>query len=483
MYPFAKRALAEYQTYSGQRKSTRARQQRAYKELSSPSDDDDLDLANNYDDDGGSTDASRSKRRRTLAQLSSKSNSSNSYKRPLRSNRSGRLLYREDESDVSFSESSATRRSGRQRKQPSSLRYEYSDSADEYSDSEEEVGPSGTTSRSSAKPKPKRAKETFPVEDGTEFAERHQYWCMLSSDFEAIEEGEDRAYVQCQGCSFMYHVECLGSKGDRKNRHKIIVVQETEEETTCVLQCGRCKGLGKTGAMTMRCFVCTQVGDRCGDFVHPEKGASEDNPLEGWNDASKVLFRCMTCNRACHFHHLPPPPPPTQSQDSDEMQVDADSLEVYTTPYWHCNECRAFNGKKIDIVLGWRPALDSNSTADSDLPDFTREYLVKFEAESYARALWVPATWLAGVAFQMKSNFDGKSYDAIESSEDVILDAWLRADIVFDVVYEDDLRRERMAFRSMEEEIEAASQVTSALCKWQKLTYEECIFPFSALSL
>jgi len=478
MYPSAKRAFSEYQNYSSRRKSSRARQQQEYKEPSSPSNDDGLDLDNNDEDD---TDSPRSKRRRTLARLYTKINSSSSYKRPLRSNRSGRLLYREDESDLSFSESSATRRSGRQRKQLSSLRYEYSDITDEYSDSEEE--PSRAVSRSSTRPKRKTVKETFPSEDGTEFAKRHQYWCMFSSDFEAIEKGGKRAYVQCQGCSFMYHVECLGSKTDRNNRHNIIVVRETEEETTCVLQCGRCKGLGKNGAVTMRCFVCAQVGDRCGDFVHPHKGVSEDNPLEGWNDASKVLFRCMTCSRACHFSHLPSSPPPKQSQDSDEMQVDTDTLEVYTKPHWRCNECRAFNGKKVEIVLGWRTTLDSNFTSPSDIPDFTCEYLVKFEAESYARALWVPATWLAGVAFQIKSNFDAKKYDAIESSADVILDAWLRADIVFDVVYEDDLQRERMAFRSMEEEMEAASQVTSALCKWQKLTYEKCIFPLSALSL
>jgi hypothetical protein len=292
---------------------------------------------------------------------------------------------------------------------------------------------------------------------------------MASSDFEAIEEDDTREYVHCQGCSFMFHVECLGAKAHRKKLHEIIVVSE-DEEKVCVLQCGRCKGFGKNGAVTTRCFVCAEMGDRSGDFAHPAK--SPDNPLEGWNDPEKVMFRCMTCNRGCHFNHLPPPPPKDSPDSEDTMQIDSDPLQVYTTPHWRCNECRTYDGKKVDVILGWRPLPQI-----SDHDDFLREYLVKFEAESYARVQWVPATWLAGVSFLMKSKFDAKELFAIESAKDVVLDSWLRADIVFDVAYEDDKGRESMAFRSLEEEMEAISQVTSALCKWQKLTYEECSHP------
>jgi chromodomain-helicase-DNA-binding protein 4 len=480
-YPFAKKALTEYQRFSNRRKRTRKTEQKAYKELSSESETDNL----SREEDDTDIHHSRSKRQRTLAILSSKISKIISPKK-LRSTRSGRLRslgndYGEDESDLTPSESSGTRRSSRQRKRPSTLRYEYVNSTDEYSDSERGEQPSGRTSRSSAKSRPKRAIERFPTaDDAADFAKRHQYWCMASSDFDTIEKSGEKKYVHCQGCSFMYHVECLGTQSHRKNRHNIIVVHETEEEKIYVLQCGRCKGLGKNGAVTMRCLVCAQVGDRAGDFAPPRKSSS-DNPLEGWNDVSKLMFRCMTCSRACHFNHLPPPPrapKPSQgsneAQDSEEIQVDADPLEVYTTPYWRCNECRDFGGKKVDVILGWRPLL---SPPQSDVSDFSREYLVKFEAESYARVVWVPATWLAGVAFMMKSNFDGKEYPAIVSSTDVVLDSWLRADIVFTVVYEDDIWRERKAFRSVQEEIEAISQVTSALCKWQKLTYEECMPP------
>jgi chromodomain-helicase-DNA-binding protein 4 len=467
-YPYAKKALTEYQSYSSRRKRTRAREHRDYKE---PSSDDEIDNANE------DAETPRAKRRRTLALLASKVGGRQSQ-RQLRSKRTGQLVslregYREDESDISF-ESAATRRSTRERKPVSSLRYEHSDFTDEFSESEEET--SGRTSRRcSAKPRAKKVAERFAVEEGTEFAKKHQYWCMASSDFEAIEEDDPREYVQCQGCSFMFHVECEGlDKGHRRKLHDIIVVSE-EEEKVCVLQCGRCKGIGKNGAVTMRCFVCAEMGDRSGDFEHPAK--SPDNPLEGWNDPAKVMFRCMTCNRACHFNHLPPPPP-KESTDSDEMQIDSDPLQVYTTPHWRCNECRTYDGKKVDVVLGWRPLPQI-----SDHDDFLREYLVKFDGESYARVQWVPATWLAGVSFQMKSNFDGKELFAIESAKDVVLDSWLHADIMFDVAYEDDKGRESMVFRSVEEETEAISQVTSALCKWQKLTYEECIPPFPPLYL
>jgi hypothetical protein len=111
-----------------------------------------------------------------------------------------------------------------------------------------------------------------------------------------------------------------------------------------------------------------------------------------------------------------------------------------------------------------------------DAPDeFTREYLVKFEEESYARALWVPGTWLSGISYAMKSNFDAKNMAEIQSSEDVIPEAWLRADIIFDVMYEGDRSREAMRFKSETAELHSLPKVTEALCKWQKLKYEESI--------
>jgi hypothetical protein len=113
--------------------------------------------------------------------------------------------------------------------------------------------------------------------------------------------------------------------------------------------------------------------------------------------------------------------------------------------------------------------------------DFNREYLIKFESESYARATWVPATWLAGISYAMKTNFDAKQMHAITSSEDVIPEEWLRADIIFDVRYQNDVGREKMGFRTQKAEMEALAKVTQALCKWQKLQYEECNLPWMVL--
>ena len=419
----------------------------------------------------------RAKRRRSLKELSQKVS-----RRTTRSNRHGRTLlslgdgYREDQSDITLSDSSGfrtlsgssgfregTRKSTRTHKQRySALRHEVSDFSDAY-ESEE---PSGRTSRSSAKPRQKKAKEVFPTDEDTEFAERHHYWCMRSTDWRPIDENDKRSYAMCQSCSFMYHVECMGQKPDRlRVGHNIIVLDEKEEVKTCVLQCGKCAGGGKNGLITMRCFACGEVGPRCGEFKHPEK--SEAGELLGWNDVSKVLFRCMGCERACHFDHLPAP-----KTDANDMQIDEDILEVYTSGHWRCNECREYEGKKVDVVLGWRP---TESPLSNNVPiDFNCEYLVKFVDESYARALWVPATWLAGVSNSMKSNYDVKNLPSISSSEDVIPDAWLRPDIVFDVRYNDDIPP-AMTFRSQQDELDAVTKVTSALCKWQKLKYEESI--------
>ena len=65
------------------------------------------------------------------------------------------------------------------------------------------------------------------------------------------------------------------------------------------------------------------------------------------------------------------------------------------------------------------------------------------------------------------------SYPPFESSKDVIPEAWLHADIIFDVVYDNDISRHAMKFRKQSDELAALSKVTSALCKWQKLKYEE----------
>ena len=456
-------ALRDYTKFSKGRKRLRTRRPAK------------VDFSSSSEDDVASSDpqfeSPRAKRRRTLRSLSQKVSL-----RTTRASRRGRASlslskgYREDESDITLSDSSAfregTRKSTRTHKQRySSLRYEMSDFSGEEEESEE---PSGLTSRSSTKPRQKKAKEVFPTdEENTEFAKRHYYWCMMPRDWKPIEGNDTRSYAMCQSCSFMYHVECLGQKADRlRNGHNIIVLEETEEVKTCVLQCGKCAGGGKNGLITMRCFACGAIGPRCGEFEHPEK--VEGKELYGWNDVSKLMFRCMGCERACHFDHLPPP-----KTDTNQMQVDKDVLDVYTSGPWRCNECREYETKKVDVVLGWR---ETATPLANDAPlDFNCEYLVKFDNESYARALWVPATWLAGVSYSMKSNYDAKQLPSISSSEDVIPDAWLRADIVFDVRYDDDLTRDSMKFRSEADEISAVTKVTFALCKWQKLKYEESI--------
>jgi chromodomain-helicase-DNA-binding protein 4 len=500
-------------------------------------------------------DTRRSKRQRTLAILSGKAGSKTHRvsRKETRSSKSKKLVslgkgYREDESDISFSDSSeqriGTRRSSRMQKSRSSLRYEMQ--SDFSADYESEEQPSGRTSRSSLKPRVPKSTEYFPIPDEeSDFAKRHQYWCQFSNDYTAIED-EKQKYAMCQGCSFMYHVECLNTKADRlRTGQNVITLDERDNMKTCVLQCGRCNGGGKNGMITMRCLACGEVGDRCGDFKHPERAEPMDEVegdddvdaiserkakvLQGWNDASKVMFRCMQCHRACHFDHLPPPidqddqqsqnlqdgevteEPVTNgetvemqndnlddaSRDPDQMAVDtsnlsndiqvessdvrskeptvskSDILETYTgSDYWRCNECRQYVDKKVEVVLGWR-SFKPVSIAEDAPEDFYYEYLIKFEEESYARATWVPATWLSGISYVMKNNFDAKRTAEIHSSEDIIPEAWLRADIIFDAVYEGDRSRDAMRFKSEIGERNALSKVTQALCKWQKLKYEE----------
>jgi hypothetical protein len=450
-------------------------------------------------------------------------------------------MYDDDETD-DLSDSTATRRSTRVNKRPSQLRYDDSYLSDGY---ESEVT-SVKTSRSSAKPRTPKAKEYFPsVDKDTEFAKRHHFWCMYSTDMSAIQDDE-RSSTMCQGCSFMYHVECLGDKANRlRVGHNVIVLDERSGIRTCLLQCGRCSGGGKNGAITMRCTGCGEIGDRCGKIEHPEKveasdemdvdisseekSQREEKLLQGWNDASKLMFRCIDCHRGYHFHHLPPaiskpkqntdnleeivvqknesqlvddvemeidnagveksaaptaetllPNPAAEGETSDkrsstiEPPNDLTEQETLSSRQWRCTQCTQYMDKKVEKVLGWRLIASPSYSADDVPNDFLREYLIKFENDSYSCVLWVPGTWLSGTAFAMKRNFDAEQLASIKSSEDVIPDTWLRADIIFDVRYEGDLSRDQMHFRTQDEELTALSKVTEALCKFQQLRYEEC---------
>ena len=520
-------ALAEYQKYSYGRK--RLRHKRELNDLYQQSSSlDSLEKSSEESSDYGLiavdeiSETYRAKRRRNLLSLSQKVaakiqvKSAIQPRRRIRSTRSRRIMYledgyREDESDITLSDNSekriATRRSNRTSRKISNLRFEQSDYDDDF---EGDVS-SERASRSSAKPKTQRIVENFPtVAQDTEFGKKHNYRCMFSGDLELITRNS-RPWSMCQGCSYMYHVECLGRKGDRQRMgHNVIVLDERETQSTCALQCGRCNGVGKNGAITTRCFICGLVGERCGNFRHPQKVETVDPNsegtkerelilLSGWNDPAKVLFRCVDCERACHFNHLSSS---TNAETSErDMEIDTahqedgirtvarvgtDQLEErapfkestdadrpYIAEIWKCKDCHNAGGRKVEVILGWRQ-VDGSHLPDGSPEDFKREYLIKFEDESYARVIWVPGTWLSGVAFSMKRNFDTKKNPTVESAEEVVPEAWLHTDLIFDVRYENDMTREDMRFKSQTEELEAVTQVTWALCKWQNLDYEKC---------
>jgi chromodomain-helicase-DNA-binding protein 4 len=522
-YNNADKALQEHQSYA-----RRTKRKRKTQVASDSESDDELTRPDPQFD-------IRNKRRRTLHILSQKARNTRHI-----STRSGRPIsltngYREDESDLTDSSShQGARRPSRATKQ-SSLRYHFSDFEDDF----EESDAISRTSRTSVRlPQPKRAVDFYPLSEfDDEFAKRHQYFCMFSNDLTVIDEDGERDYVMCQGCSFMFHVECLGPRFVEKARHKTIGLKERMGKRLCVLQCGKCAGIGKNGKITTRCVHCGQTGERCEEFKYPEQSAAtkereenemeEDEDLEvpgvsqrflqGWNDASKVLFRCMDCERAWHYDHLSPlekdskettensepndttvPQANRESMDIDETATNPHShdkhddcakpngikdplsqneiLKSYTSGLWRCAECQRYHNNKVEVVLGWRPS-QNTSTLPDDIPDsFKREYLVKFEDESYHRALWVPGSWLSGVSFQMKSNFDSKEIPSIQTSTDAIPEAWLRVDLIFDVEYEGGLSRNDKKFRSHSEELKALPKVTRALCKWQQLKYEDSTY-------
>src|SRR5271156_6673765 len=147
-----------------------------------------------------SPDNKRKKRHRNLVRLAEQRTHKNvrrlRHGKQTRSQTSGNLValppdYREDEDEIAVSDAPSarvgTRRSARQQKPITSLQYELSDRSEDYYESEGEER-SKRSSRSSSKPKVKKAVEYFPeVDENSLFAERHQYRCM--TDYDDISHG------------------------------------------------------------------------------------------------------------------------------------------------------------------------------------------------------------------------------------------------------------------------------------------------------
>ena len=324
------------------------------------------------------------------------------------------------------------------------------------------------------------AREIFRTLDpGDDFRERHCQYCDTcgkSSDASQL--------VYCQGCSLSYHRGCLGTRSVRD--HLVTKVSESD----FVLQCRRCVNTARRREPKAPdhsiCQTCSNANVSCMPFrerksPQQEQKEREDNggedPMSEVNPSllysvENLLFRCMKCWRAFHFHHLPSRN--LNQMDFDDEKTTANSRYEEYCHDWICKDCIEMPGK-VTGLIAWRPrdkeTYISGFSADMMEEDH-KEYLIKWENLSYFRARWMPGAWTWGLtAAAMRKAFLKKDNGPKMHTVDAIPEDYLRIDIVLDVRF-----TSIVDIRSEEVDKARIKEVDEALLKFKGLGYEDAVW-------
>ncbi|KAF2690124.1 hypothetical protein K458DRAFT_290576 [Lentithecium fluviatile CBS 122367] len=331
-------------------------------------------------------------------------------------------------------------------------------------------------------PKITNAKEVFETLPRSNlFRARHAEGC------EVCYEGPNLApLIYCQGCSLAYHKNCLGNRSSRD--HLVTKVGDDNY----VLQCRRCVNIYRkkdaTAPDLSMCQDCHRSGSACKPFRHRKTTAQEqkdrdendgldpiiDVPSNLINNAHNVLFRCTKCSRAYHYHHLPPLSPYSIDISRDEEETADERFTEYSKK-WMCKECDETENQKVSGIVAWRPS-DVETYRPGTPCDMVNEddkqYLVKWERQSYFRAAWFSGAWTWGVtAPAMRKAFFKREDGPKMRTEDAIPEEFLRIDIVLDIKYTSyvDVRSEEILKARIKE-------VDKALIKYKGLGYEDAVW-------
>jgi chromodomain-helicase-DNA-binding protein 4 len=374
-----------------------------------------------------------------------------------------------------------TRRSGRTRAKPvGSMRERQEDEISEHSGNDAGMKVVGT-------------KEVFRrVDEHDDFRKRHREECDTCD-----RRGDDPSkgpLVFCQGCTTAYHKTCLGYRGTRDH-----MVTKIGEENF-VLQCRRCIGIAHDkdplAPHLGQCETCKEMGINSTPFrtrlsVKQEQAQREENggkdPItivedHHINKPENVLFRCFSCQRGWHVHHLPNRQTVTstaEDEEEDKELSDEERAEKRWQLYhrgWRCKDCIE-NKYAIDALVAWRPV-----NIDTYIPgyhadmvqDSQKEYLVKWKNKSYLRCNWMPGSWVWGTAAgNMRMSFMKKPENYIPrmTTKDAIPEEFFRIDIVFAVRYTSVVRN-----TSKEVDFARVREVESAFVKYKGLGYEDAIW-------
>lgn len=373
---------------------------------------------------------------------------------------------------------SNARRSERTRTQPTrSMRERQEDELS--SQSEKDLGP-----------KVVATKEVFAkIPKNDPFRQRHQQECATC--FNPGDHEVKGPLVFCQGCSNSYHKVCLGSRGSRD--HLVTKVGDS----LFALQCRRCIGIAREKDASAPHFGKCDACDRSGAASKPfrrrlttrqeqvqreENGGSDPitiTPPGTINNPENIMFRCATCNRAWHMHHLPNRKTAhhgdSDEEDLDEKQIAQKRFDMYHRS-WVCKDC-VENQKVVDNLVAWRPTNHDSyvtGTPIDRLPESQKEYLVKWKNQSYLRCTWMSGTWIWGIASPVtRAAFSKRTENQLPrmTTKDAIPEEFHRVDIVFDVRY-------TSVVRNSSEGIDLArvKEVDTAFVKFKGLGYEDAIW-------
>jgi chromodomain-helicase-DNA-binding protein 4 len=334
-----------------------------------------------------------------------------------------------------------------------------------------------------AAPKASGAKETFAATPDGPFKQSHCTTCgSCGADPSAPNKG---LMIYCQGCSMAYHKTCLGYRSTRE--HLVTKIGPDR----FVLQCRHCIGVRKKKDMRAPdlgvCQVCRAKGPACVAFA-PKRSALQEQKLREENggqdpivsirqklidNVDNVLFRCTTCHCAYHFEHLPPLHSHRMAGDS----IRADRLAEYSA-HWRCKHCLDMP-HKIDTLVAWRPTnrdayIEGQTTLD--LVEDAKEYLVKYESQSYAHCEWKPGPWVYGVTNAIMRNAFPKRDDGANllpkfDEKDAVPEEYLLADVVLDVRFKGTFK-----FESKKADLDKVFMIDRALIKFEGLDYVDAVW-------
>lgn len=330
-------------------------------------------------------------------------------------------------------------------------------------------------------PRPQGAREAFKdLPRNDPFRTRHIQQCDACGNGASV-----GPLIFCQGCVLTYHQGCLGTRTTRE--HLVTKIGDGD----FVLQCRRCVNVPQkkdaTAPNLAKCQSCNISGSSCTPFRDRKTPAQEQREREEnrghdpvtnvnpnlINNFMNVLFRCAKCFRCFHWHHLEPKSPHHMDLDRDDEETASERFHEYAQD-WLCKTC-SDHPHKVSTIVAWRP-----SDPDRYAPGYAcemvdeddKEYLVKFEKQSYFRALWMKGAWLWAVtAPAMRKAFYKRESGPKMRTEDAIPEEYLRIDIILSVKF-------TSIVETKLEEIDRArvKEVKEALIKYKGLGYEDAVW-------